>query len=200
MNNIIKILTDGKKRLTIFYDTWAEDPRRYNDSFLTKILSISKKYDIGEYVEADNLDELKEEAKRRGAGLVLPLWLLDHSGIALSLGKFASDPQQWDSGIVGVAYILQSDIDANNIKEAYQTMAEELKTLEQYFNGDVYGAIVEEARQYTSIKTYKDNGEKVEEEGEEWDTIDQTGNFYNIDELISASGLNTSNLKDITND
>lgn len=39
-----------------------------------------------------------------GATVVLPLWLLDHSGLSMSTGRSMSDPGGWDSGVVGFIF------------------------------------------------------------------------------------------------
>lgn len=79
----------------------------------------------------------------------LPLYLLDHSGITMNTTGFGyCDPGLWDSGQVGIIYVLKSDIRkewkvkriGKKLKETVlKNLRSEVKTYDQYLTGDIYG-------------------------------------------------------------
>jgi hypothetical protein len=84
-----------------------------------------------------------------GALVVLPVYAMIHSGIALSLGAYG-DP--WDSGILGVAYVTPqiweetqgqpwtgSEADR---EQARRLIAGDVKVYGMYLNGETYGYTV----------------------------------------------------------
>lgn len=76
--------------------------------------------------------------------LILPLYLLDHSGLSISVRQFSC---QWDSGQVGWIYCdnkrlsVEFDGDADL---AVKCLKSEVSVYNQYLAGDVYGFIVED--------------------------------------------------------
>jgi hypothetical protein len=83
--------------------------------------------------------------------LILPVYLYDHSGLAISTGGF-SDP--WDSGQVGYIFIRHSDIlkewggkgkrlTQKVMKQAEKYLDGEVETYNDELQGRVYGYIVE---------------------------------------------------------
>lgn len=76
-----------------------------------------------------------------GSTVVLPLYLLDHSGLSMSTGTFASDPGGWDSGVVGVIFDTphtreQTGCDPERIEEALRV---EVKYYSACLEGQVVG-------------------------------------------------------------
>lgn len=105
-----------------------------------------------------------------------PVFMYEHSGVALSTGSFVGRAQhaQWDSGQIGWAYI-------NPDAERWEGFDEEaiitclVEELGRWMNGEVYGYIIERLVYWT--KNYHDeNGEELPrwlelpsvESGEEW--------------------------------
>jgi hypothetical protein len=90
--------------------------------------------------------ERSEEARGEGkGGILLPLYLYDHSGITISTRPFSCP---WDSGQVGWTYCTPQMIRENwmkkRITKALREKAEnllraEVETYDQYLRGDVYG-------------------------------------------------------------
>lgn len=83
--------------------------------------------------------------------LVLPVYMYEHSGIALNCGGF-SDP--WDSGQVGFIYVsyeaLRKEysvkrVGKKTLKTAERVLKQEVKTYSEYVNGEVYGFIVKDS-------------------------------------------------------
>lgn len=75
-------------------------------------------------------------------GIILPLYLYDHSGLAMSTGPFACP---WDSGQVGYIVCspesLRTDF-KDNWELAEKCLKGEVATYNQYIGGDVYGFVV----------------------------------------------------------
>lgn len=76
-----------------------------------------------------------------------PLGMLDHSGVHIWVGGGShwSDAQGWDSGTCGYAYITNKG--AAELGPDYtpaQCIEDEVKTLDQYLRGDVYGFIIKD--------------------------------------------------------
>jgi len=97
-----------------------------------------------------------ELAKRHGAIMVTPVWVYDHSGIALKAGtRTYPFSDQWDSAQVGFAYITQETYKAcvgkryvgrpSQYKRAAELIRAEVETYGQYVNGECYGYVIEDA-------------------------------------------------------
>lgn len=121
-----------------------EDPLnpRDNDNIGVMIYSHPK-YELGDemfdhddYEGWDDFEKyLREE---RGAVVVLPLNLHDHSGLSMSIGT----SRGWDNGQVGFIYITKQDMDdyvGMTIGYAEEILTNEVKEFDQYLRGDIYG-------------------------------------------------------------
>lgn len=143
----------------IYYDPTATNPfeewdtvcefltyhPRYDFSTLNKVRQLYPDQfgDIDSHIAA-----IKEEYE---AALVLPLYMYEHSGRALSLEDF-SDP--WDSGQVGYVVITWENIwktvgknwkrlSKKRIERLTQIAENEVQLMEDYIEGNVYGYTVE---------------------------------------------------------
>jgi len=81
--------------------------------------------------------------------VVLPLYLLDHSGLWLSTGKFSCDPGGWDTSFVGFAYVKKDtllkeygNLTDDTIVKATECVLSEVETYSKYLAGDVYGYFI----------------------------------------------------------
>lgn len=84
------------------------------------------------------------EVIEKGGGLVLPLYLYDHSGITMSTGSFSCP---WDSGTVGFIYMLKETIDENwdgDEEKAKACLEAEVKEYDQFIRNDVWRYVVED--------------------------------------------------------
>lgn len=85
-------------------------------------------------------------AAKAGKWVVLPVAMLDHSGVTLyeGVGEHQSDPGGWDSGQVGYIYATPERIKEAGTprKKVKAALRSELKEWDQYVSGDVYGAVV----------------------------------------------------------
>lgn len=76
--------------------------------------------------------------------IVLPLYLYDHSGLAMSVNRFFCP---WDSGQVGYIYLSHEDAkkeyadddDGTAIEKATRYLAGEVREYSAYLEGDVFG-------------------------------------------------------------
>ncbi len=86
--------------------------------------------------------------------IVVPVYMIDHSGLALQAGHDFSDadPGQWDSGQVGFAYVtpqIWQDTQGppwtgseEDREQARRLIAGDVEVYGYYLNGDVYGYTV----------------------------------------------------------
>lgn len=73
---------------------------------------------------------------------VLPLYLLDHSGLSMSTGSF-KDP--WDSGQVGWIYMSKDKAAKEGITDPPALLRSEVAEYDQYLTGDVWGYEITDA-------------------------------------------------------
>lgn len=100
------------------------------------------------YPDATSFEEALEKYVRdeHDATHVLPLYMLDHSGIAFRTTSF-NDP--WDSGLYGVVFATKKSVaetlgeDATD-EQVLDALRIEIGELNSYVQGDVYGIVVVE--------------------------------------------------------
>jgi len=170
IKQIEKKLGKETYRLSIYYDEDADSPRLNCDN-AGKMICWHSEYTLGDeqpkigptvwlYTMAEcgnenNDEELSDEqllARIKKKYIILPLFLLDHSGLSMSVGSF-NDP--WDSGQVGFIYISKKDAikewGSNKFtklvkKKATKYLIGEVETYDQYLRGNVYGYVVEKKK------------------------------------------------------
>lgn len=131
-------------RLEMLNDVHAESPRDSQENLGTMIYG-HRRYTLGderinegsfqEYLEAKNLSFDKV--------ISLPLYLYDHSGLAMSTTDFG-DP--WDSGCVGAIFVSHDQIkqDYGNLDQSTLDMVEgvlraEVEEMHEYLSGNSFG-------------------------------------------------------------
>ncbi len=112
----MKTMSIKRKGLTleVFEDTY-DDPREYyQDTNLTKMICFHRKYKLGDEHNFSSPNEFDEWYKKNEdkVACIMPLYLLDHSGLYMSTHDF-QDP--WDSGQVGYVYILKETLREHNM-------------------------------------------------------------------------------------
>ena len=129
-------------------DLDAESPREW-DNVGTMICS-HRNYMLGdEQFDTDDYDGwedlLKDLKDNRGAALILPLGLYDHSGITMYIGD---THDRWDGGQVGYIFCTQADIDrewnGDRVK-AEEYLRGEVEAYDMYLRGEVYGVTITRA-------------------------------------------------------
>jgi len=119
------------------------DPREWDN--LGTMVCFHKGYNLGDKHNFRNNQEFKEWWKENGkGGVILPLYLYDHSGITMRTGPFSCP---WDSGQVGWIYATRETIikeyGKNSRKKAEKLLEGEVKTYDQFLTGDIWGYKIE---------------------------------------------------------
>lgn len=122
---------------------------RDDDGNLGTMICSHRKYNLGDeqfnsddYEGWDDLaDKLRSE---RGAVIILPLGLYDHSGITIYVGD---THDRWDGGQVGYIYLTEDDLKESGLDDIKATKALqiEVETYDQYLRGEVYGYVIQDA-------------------------------------------------------
>jgi len=118
-----------------------------------------------------------EQAKRWNAIMVTPVWVYDHSGVALKAGaRTYPFDDKWDSAQVGFAYITQETYQACTGKryvgrpaqyaKAQKLIETEVSVYGQWVNGECYGFVITDEHGYT---------------------VDSCGGFIGMDSVIEAA-------------
>jgi hypothetical protein len=151
-----------------YHDDSTESPRDWDN--LGTMVCFHNRYDLGDkhnYNSNDynGWDEMEKDIiKRENVGVILPLYLYDHSGITMNTTGFSCN---WDSGRVGFIFISKQKmfqeyggkIVTQKLKDRVEGYLKgEVETYDQYLTGDVYG-----------YKVFKvENGEEEEELNSCW--------------------------------
>jgi hypothetical protein len=150
-------LTDDRT-LIVTYDDCAESPREWDN--LTKMLFFGKHKHLGDKhnINADDYNgwnELEEAIKKEyDVVMIKKVYAYIHSGMTISTQPFSCP---WDSGVLGFVIITKADLrkeynwkvlTQKRINEVYNRldniMDGEVKELDYYVSGDVYGFRIED--------------------------------------------------------
>ena len=175
-------------RLVIEQDHDAESPREWDN--LGKMVCFHRRYDLGDkqdtlrYQDFNTWEAVQAYLEKTNPGcLILPVYLYDHSGLAVSTASFND---RWDSGQIGFIYLTRADILANwpnkgrltptIKKQAYAALQAEVETYDQYLRGEVYCYTIEDSEGLVVDACCGFYGEKAcREAGEEALSILTTG-------------------------
>lgn len=134
----------------LHYDDDPMSPRDWDN--LGTIVTWHRNYELGDenfsgrYDQPDPTEYLAENVP--AGSVVLPVYLLDHSGLSVSCGSFG-DP--WDSGQLGFIYVTPDKIRTEyGVKRISAALRErvagylkgEIQTLDATLTGQVYGYVV----------------------------------------------------------
>jgi len=104
----------GDYKIIIDCEDYPENPREWGN--LTKMICFHRRYNLGDkhnyrHDDYNNWDEMKKDImKRENVGVILPLYLYDHSGITISTTPFNCP---FDSGQIGFIYIRKDTLFKN---------------------------------------------------------------------------------------
>jgi hypothetical protein len=141
--------TIGKYKIEIIPDENSCSPRE--DDNLGTMVCFHSRYNLGDKHDYNHndyrgWDEMERAIiKNEKAGVILPLYLYDHSGITMNTTGFSC---RWDSGQVGFIFISKKKmreeygykrISKKLIERVKGYLEGEVKTYDQYLTGDVYG-------------------------------------------------------------
>lgn len=155
MSNILKTVkfSNGSK-VNIYPDDIIESPREWDN--LGKMICFHKRYNLGDkhsysYSQFDSWEEVRKQlVKDFNPVVILPLFLMDHSGLSMRTSSEmfrAVDSVGWDWGQVG--YILapretvlreyKRKIVSPKLRQTVEEcMVAEVKVYDQYLTGDCY--------------------------------------------------------------
>ncbi len=142
----------GDYLIEIFPDNDPDNPREWDN--LGTMICFHGRYDLGEKHGYDHNDysgweELEKTiVEDNNVGVILPLYLYDHSGLSISTTPFSC---VWDSGKIGFICVSKlkildefgGKIVTKKLKEKVEGILKgEVETYNQYLQGDVYGYVV----------------------------------------------------------
>ena len=133
--------------------------------------SFEDRYSYADSWVSPRVNALIESALSDGY-VILPLYLYDHSGISMSVGRDYPFNCPWDSGQVGVIVCDKKTIDeefGGDKDKAEKALRDEVEVYDQYIRGDVYGFIIEERE--------TEDCEHCEREFD-WEHVDSCFGFY----------------------
>jgi hypothetical protein len=174
----------GDYLIEIFPDNEPDNPRNWDN--LGTMICFHGRYDLGEkhgydHKDYSGWDELEKViVKDNNVGVILPLYLYDHSGITISTTPFSCP---WDSGKIGFICVSKEKIleefggkiVTKKLKEGVEKILKaEVLTYDQYLRGDIY-------RYKISKVTTCDQGNEHKEE------IDSSWGFYGQDECMEEA-------------
>lgn len=154
MSGAVKEFSVGTHIVKIYPDEDVESPRKDRDN-LGHMVCFHRRYTLGDghdfrFEDFDGWSGLEAELEKRGAAVVLPLYLYDHSGITMRTGPFSCP---WDSGRVGAIYATKDElrkeysrtrITAAMLRKATAVLEGEVEEYDRFLTGDVYGYVVED--------------------------------------------------------
>jgi len=141
--------TIGKYKIEVIQDDNASDPR--GDDNLGTMVCFHSRYNLGDkhdynHKDYNSWEEMADAIiKNEKVGVILPLYLYDHSGITISTGRFSCP---WDSGQIGFIFISKEKIrkeyswknlTKKRLAKIEKYLKGEVETYDQFLTGDVYG-------------------------------------------------------------
>lgn len=149
------IAEDEGLTFKIEQDEDAFNPRKEYDNFGVMVC-WHRRYDLSDNNDFSSPDDFLEWWKENGkGGELIPLGLLDHSGLHMYCGGGShwTDGAGWDSGTVGFIYATADMIRKEYGKRITKAVREktrklltgEVETYDQYLTGDVWGYMIEDA-------------------------------------------------------
>jgi hypothetical protein len=136
--------------MEIFVDHFPSNPRTEWENIGTMVC-FHNRYRLGDKHDYnsndfDSWDGLKKQIiKDHDPAVILPIYMYDHSGVTISTKPFSCP---WDSGQIGFIFMSKQIAKkeygfsrlTKQIKEKLtRYLMAEVKTYDQYLNGDVYG-------------------------------------------------------------
>mgnify|MGYP006883104476 CR=1 FL=1 len=141
MSNIAKKYKKGNETLTIKYDGCImESPREWDN--VGTCVFLGRHSRLGDDHDIDNVEDADKIENR---SISLPVYMYSHSGETIATTPFSCP---WDSGKLGFIYVTQKQamermgwksITPKRKKQLLEILEAEIKVLDQYIRGEVYG-------------------------------------------------------------
>jgi hypothetical protein len=133
------------KTIEIDIDEDVESPRIDRDNVGTMVC-FHRRYDLGDKHEFKEPEDFKKWWQENGeGGVLMSLYLFDHSGLSISTGAFSCP---WDSGQVGWIYCTAKtiehewgrypDAEKTPIERATSYLKAEVEEYDKYLRGEIY--------------------------------------------------------------
>jgi hypothetical protein len=164
-------------KIEIVRDVYAENPRELDDCSVGKLFTAHRKYQPQyNFRDMFSPEEVWDQNNNIKASFLKDyyaanVYLLDHSGLRVGLTPFSN---RWDSGLFGIICCLKRDAkcfdfckdltDAEIEEKIMYYFKQEIKTLDDYYAGDVYGV-------------------RIFDDSEDEEEVDSSWGFYG-DEVI----------------
>ena len=138
------MVTEQTKRIRIVHDNDAESPREWDN--VGTMVCWHNRYRLGD--ERPKVDASVFISQLSSDAIILPLYLYDHSGLAISCSPFSCS---WDSGQVGIIYCSlekareeYKGTDQEIREKVISCMTSEVNTYNSYLQGDVAAFVIED--------------------------------------------------------
>ena len=132
---------------------FTQSPRE--DDNLGTIACWHKRYNLGDSFEKGTPNEYFKSLPK--GSVILPIFLLDHSGLAINTVGFIGEIAKWDSGQVGYISVspekIRSEYSVKRVSKKLRNKIEQHLTSEVekyncYLSGDVYDVIISKPSQH----------------------------------------------------
>lgn len=135
-------------KIVISEDDEPENPREWCN--LGKMVCFHGRYRLGDLdhgLTIEAAQALEAKLTKAARAVILPLYLYDHGGLAMSHESFIGRAHhaEWDSGRVGFIYADEAAIRAEygnagkaSLERAKSALIAEVKAYNQYLGGEVY--------------------------------------------------------------
>lgn len=175
-NVIVDQYKKGNEVLQIILDEDPGSPREWDN--LGVIATWHRRYTLGDIQPKEDSAEFIAELPE--GSVMLPVYMYDHSGLALSTSPFSCP---WDSGQLGIIYATPERVTELGVapEDVEAALRSEVVVYGQYVSGDVYGY------RRLSRPVCETCGQVVEEE------LDSCWGFYGTDwkenGLLDSAGV-----------
>ena len=116
-----------------------------------KMICFHKRYNLGDKhnlnsSDFEDWDDVEEYIKTHfNATIILPIYMIDHSGLSISTQKFSCP---WDSGQIGFIYMTEDNLlenFENDVNLAKNCLNAEIEEHDLYLRGEVYFYKIEDS-------------------------------------------------------
>lgn len=142
LHDVIAETRKKPQRVRVVQDPDPVDPREWDN--LGTLVCWHRRYQLGDEQPDCTPDEYLKDVPK--GSQVYPVYLYDHSGIALSLSKVGQFADPWDAGQLGVCIVTPARLTeiGTPADRVFEVLDAEINEYNQYLAGDVWGVIIEE--------------------------------------------------------
>lgn len=175
----------GDIQIEIEHHIEPESPREWDN--LGVMVCWHKRYELGDKHDIKSEDypgwgEVEEHLQNEfNPRLILPIYMMDHSGLSIQTHPFTGLYGLWDSGQIGFIYAIDTkETREMTLEHLEKLLIGEISTYNKYLRGEIYG--------FTKSRLKKcDLGETHEI------FVDSCWGFYDMDSLYKSAGIDDLN-------